>query len=323
MISVVVPAFNEQESLEELHRRVMGAAEQWGDEVEVIVVDDGSTDATLAILERIAGSDARMKVVSLTRNFGHQAAVTAGLNHARGSIVCVLDADLQDPPEDILPFINRVREGMDVVYAIRRKRKEGPLKRASYFVYYRVLRRLATLDIPLDAGDFCVMNAQVVRAINSLPERNRFVRGLRAWVGFRQEGMAYERSARFAGEPKYNFARLLRLAMDGIVNFSYRPLQLIMILGMTVGVLAFLIGILVLVQYIGDYTIFGYNPRAARGWTSLALTLLFSSAVQLFCLGILGEYLGRLFEETKRRPAYLVKRRIGIAAPDLPAQYTE
>ena len=318
MISIVVPAYNEQESIEELYRRVTGAAEQWGEDHELIVVDDGSKDGTLSILERLAGNDPRLKVVSLTRNFGHQAAVTAGLNHARGSIVCVLDADLQDPPEEVLPFINRVRDGMDVVYAIRRKRKEGVLKRASYFLYYRILRRVATLDIPLDAGDFCVMNAEVARAINSLPERNRFVRGLRTWVGFRQEGMAYERSARFAGEAKYTFFRLLRLAMDGIVNFSYRPLQLIMLLGMTAGFLAFALGVLVLVQYVGDYTIAGYNPRQARGWTSLALALLFSSAIQLFCLGILGEYLGRLFEEAKRRPVYLVRRRIGVDPPELP-----
>jgi glycosyltransferase involved in cell wall biosynthesis len=316
MISVVVPALNEQESIAELHRRVLAAAAQWGEEYELIVVDDGSTDETFAILERLAAQDANLKVVSLTRNFGHQAAVTAGLHHARGSIVCVLDADLQDPPEEILPFINRVRDGMDVVYAVRRKRKEGVFKRASYFLYYRILRRIATLDIPLDAGDFCVMNGDVVRAINSLPERNRFVRGLRTWVGFRQEGMSYERSARYAGEAKYTFFRLLRLGMDGIVNFSYRPLQLIMLLGMTVGVIAFAIGVIVLVQYLGDYTIAGYNPRHARGWTSLALTLLFSSAVQLFCLGILGEYIGRLFDEAKRRPVYVVRRRIGVAPPD-------
>ena len=318
MISVIVPALNEEENIAELHRRIAAAAAHWGDELELLIVDDGSTDGTLALLERLAAEDSRLKVVSLTRNFGHQAALTAGLHHARGSIVCVLDADLQDPPEDLLPFINRVRDGMDVVYAIRRGRKEGAVKRASYFLYYRILRRLATLDIPLDAGDFCVMNAEVVRAINSLPERNRFVRGLRAWVGFRQEGMAYERASRFAGAPKYTFVRLARLAMDGIVNFSYRPLQLIMLLGMTVGVLAFLLGVLVLIQYLGDYTILGYNPRDATGWTSLALTLLFSSAVQLLCLGILGEYLGRLFEEVKRRPPYLVRRRIGVAPPELP-----
>jgi dolichol-phosphate mannosyltransferase len=319
MISVVVPALNEQESISELYRRVTGAAEQWGEDHELLIVDDGSTDNTLGILEQLASVDPRLKVVSLTRNFGHQAAVTAGLHHARGSIVCVLDADLQDPPEEILPFINRVRDGMDVVYAVRRNRKEGVFKRASYFLYYRILRHVATLDIPLDAGDFCVMRAEVVQAINRLPERNRFVRGLRTWVGFRQEGMNYERSARFAGEPKYTFLRLLRLAVDGIVNFSYRPLHLIMLLGMTVGVIAFVIGVAVLVQYIGDYTIAGYNPRQARGWTSLVLTLLFSSAVQLFCLGILGEYLGRLFEEAKRRPVYLVRQRIGVAPPDLPA----
>lgn len=317
MISIVVPALNEQESIEELHRRVTGAAEHWGDDHELIVVDDGSTDNTLAILERLTLTDPRLKVVSLTRNFGHQAAVTAGLHHARGSIVCVLDADLQDPPEEILPFIDRVRQGVDVVYAVRKNRKEGMVKRVSYFLYYRILRRLATLDIPLDAGDFCVMRGEVVQAINRLPERNRFVRGLRTWVGFRQEGMSYARSARYAGEPKYTFFRLLGLAVDGIVNFSYRPLHLIMLLGMTVGVLAFALGIVVLVQYIGDYTIAGYNPRQARGWTSLALALLFSSAVQLFCLGILGEYLGRLFEEAKRRPIYVVRQRIGITQPDL------
>ncbi|HEX6315118.1 MAG TPA: glycosyltransferase family 2 protein [Gemmatimonadaceae bacterium] len=316
MISVVVPALNERENIAELYRRVTQAAEQWGDDHELLVVDDGSTDDTLAILEQIAATDARLKVVSLTRNFGHQAAVTAGLHHARGSIVCVLDADLQDPPEEILPFIDRVRDGTDVVYAIRRKRKEGVLKRASYFLYYRILRRIATLDIPLDSGDFCVMNAEVVRAINSLPERNRFVRGLRTWVGYRQEGLPYERSARYAGAAKYTFLRMLRLGMDGIVSFSYRPLQLIMLLGMTVGAFAFILGILVLVQYLGDYTIAGYNPRQARGWTSLVLTLLFSSAVQLFCLGILGEYIGRLFDEAKRRPVYLVRRRIGTAPPE-------
>jgi len=317
MISVVVPALNEQDSIAELYRRVTGAAAHWQDEHELIVVDDGSTDNTIAILEQLAGTDPRLKVVSLTRNFGHQAAVTAGLHHATGDIVCVLDADLQDPPEEILPFINRVRDGMDVVYAIRKNRKEGPFKRASYFLYYRILRQVATLNIPLDAGDFCVMRADVVQAINQLPERNRFVRGLRTWVGFRQEGMAYERSSRFAGSPKYTFFRLLRLAMDGIVNFSYRPLHLIMLLGMTVGAIAMALGILVLVQYLGNYTIAGYNPHQSRGWTSLALTLLFSSAVQLFCLGILGEYMGRLFEEAKRRPVYLVRRRIGLAQPEV------
>jgi glycosyltransferase involved in cell wall biosynthesis len=315
MISLVVPAYNEEEGIEELHRRVRDASRAWGDEWELIVVDDGSRDRTLEILERISAADPRVKVVSLSRNFGHQPAVTAGLNHATGSIVCVMDADLQDPPEELLPFIEKIREGNDVVYAIRTRRKEGIVKRIAYLTYYRLLRRLATLDIPLDAGDFCVMRGEVVDVINSLPERNRFVRGLRTWVGFRQTGLAYERQARFAGEPKYTLRKLIGLASDGIVNFSYRPLQAIMLLGFLVGVLAVALGLVVLAQYLGNFAILGYNPRDAQGWTSLILVLLFTSAIQLFCLGILGVYLGRLFEETKRRPVYLVKKRIGLSAP--------
>jgi polyisoprenyl-phosphate glycosyltransferase len=315
MISLVVPAYNEEGGIEELHRRVKDASSAWGDDWELIVVDDGSRDRTLQILERIAAGDPRVKVVALSRNFGHQPAVTAGLNHATGSIVCVMDADLQDPPEELLPFIEKIREGHDVVYAIRTKRKEGFFKRLAYHTYYRLLKRLATLDIPLDSGDFCVMRGEVVDAINSLPERNRFVRGLRTWVGFRQTGLAYERAARYAGQPKYTLRKLIGLASDGIVNFSYRPLQAIMLMGFIVALMAIGLGLVVLAQYIWNFGIWGYNPRHAQGWTSLILVLLFSSAVQLFCLGILGVYLGRLFEETKRRPVYLVKKRIGVAEP--------
>ncbi|MCU0636017.1 MAG: glycosyltransferase family 2 protein, partial [Gemmatimonadaceae bacterium] len=232
MISIVVPAYNEEAGVEELHARVSAAAAEWGEPWELVVVDDGSRDGTFTVLERIAARDPHLKVVGLSRNFGHQPAVSAGLRHVSGDIVCVMDADLQDPPEELLPFIERIREGYDVVYAIRTKRKEGLLKRAAYFLYYRLLRSLATLDIPLDSGDFCVMRREVVEAINELPERNRFVRGLRTWVGFRQTGLAYERAARYAGEPKYTLRKLLRLAADGIVNFSYRPLQAIMLLGL-------------------------------------------------------------------------------------------
>ncbi len=316
MISLVVPAYNEEAGIEELYRRVCSAAPAWNDDWELLVVDDGSSDRTLEILERLATTDARLKVVALSRNFGHQPAVSAGLQHASGSIVCVLDADLQDPPEALLPFIQKVRDGMDVVYAIRTHRKEGPFKRMAYHVYYRLLKRLATLDIPLDAGDFCVMRGEVVQAINQLPERNRFIRGLRTWVGYQQTGLAYERAARYAGEPKYTLRSLFKLASDGIINFSYRPLQAIMLLGFMVGVAAIAMGLIFLAQYIWDFPIMGYKPREARGWTSLILVLLFSSAVQLFCIGILGEYIGRLFEETKRRPIYLVKRRIGVGKPE-------
>jgi len=326
MISIVVPAYNEADGIEALYDRVTSASRQWCDDHELIIVDDGSTDATLSICERLAAADPRLKVVSLTRNFGHQLALSAGLRHAQGDITAVMDADLQDPPEALLTFIDKVRDGFDVVYAIRTKRKENVFKRLAYRVYYRVLRRLATLDVPLDAGDFCVMRREVVQAINDLPERNRFVRGLRTWVGFRQVGQAYERHARFAGEPKYTLRKLMKLAADGIVNFSERPLHLAMIVGTLVGVGSLLLGVFVVVQYLLDWTIWGFNPRQARGWTSLIFVTLFSVATQLFCIGILGLYIGRLFEETKRRPLYLVRRRINFdrrqldpaeAVPDL------
>jgi len=316
VISIVVPAYNEQDGIEALCHRVHAAAGQWGDpSYELIIVDDGSRDRTLEICEAIAAEDKRVRVVSLSRNFGHQPAVTAGLDHATGDIVAVIDADLQDPPEELYRFIDKVREGWDVAYAIRTNRKEGPLKRLAYYLYYRILRKLATIDIPPDSGDFCVMSRRVVDALRELPERSRFVRGLRAWVGFRQAGLSYERRARHAGEPKYNFGRLMKLALDGVINFSSRPLQFSMVLGFVVGVFSILLAALVLAQYALNWTILGFNPHQTRGWTSLILVILFSSAAQLFCVGILGEYVGRVFEETKRRPIYLVGRRINIEPP--------
>ncbi|MGA2650482.1 MAG: glycosyltransferase family 2 protein [Terracidiphilus sp.] len=312
MISVVIPAYNEEDGIAEIYTRIVAAAPAWGDEFEILIVDDGSRDRTLEICERIASADPRLKVLSLSRNFGHQAAVSAGLMNARGAIVTIMDADLQDPPEELLPFIQKIREGWDVVYAIRTKRKENLLKRFSYSAYYRILKHLAVLDVPLDAGDFCVMRAEVVDAINQLPERNRFVRGLRSWVGFRQTGLPYERHARFAGEPKYNFSRLLKLATDGIFNFSYRPLQFIMQLGLILAALCMFGAVFVIVQYATNWTVIGFNPRAARGWTSTIFVILFLASVNLLCMGILGEYIGRLFEEVKQRPIWVVKKRINL-----------
>jgi len=316
MISIVAPAFNEEDGLEALHRRVTAAARQWdGEDYEFIIVDDGSRDRTPELCEELAARDPHVKIITLSRNFGHQPAVTAGLDHAAGDIVAVIDADLQDPPEVLGEFIAKVREGADVVYAIRTKRKEGPLKRLSYHLYYRLLQRMAALEIPLDAGDFCVMRRRVVDAVCRLPERSRFVRGLRTWVGFRQQGVPVERQARYAGAPKYTFRRLVKLALDGVVNFSYRPLQLSMLLGLVVGLGSVFLALIVLAQYLLDWTIVGFNPRQARGWTSLMLVILFSSAAQLFCIGVLGEYVGRVFEESKRRPIYVVERRINIGSP--------
>ena len=319
MISVVVPALNEETGVRELYSRITTAATSWPAPLhELIVVDDGSTDLTLSICRELAQQDQRFKIVSFTRNFGHQAAVSAGLQHATGRIVVVMDADLQDPPETVAPFIEKLNAGFDVVYAVRTKRKEGPAKRAAYFLYYRLLRNLATLEIPLDAGDFCVMRGEVVQAICSLPERNRFVRGLRTWVGYRQTGLAYERSARFAGEPKYTFSKLVKLALDGIINFSSKPLHLAFIFGVIVGAISFALSVVVVVQYTFNLTILAYNPRNVPGWTSVILVLLLSTATQLVCIGILSEYVSRLFEESKKRPVYMVRERINIGAPETP-----
>ena len=223
-----------------------------------------------------------------------------------------MDADLQDPPEELGRFFQKVREGYDVVYAIREKRKESFLKRSAYYIYYRALRFLATIDIPLDSGDFCVMSRRALDTLNALPERNRFVRGLRTWIGYRQIGLPYERQARAAGTPKYTLRSLTNLALDGVINFSYKPLRVIGLTGMVIGVFAIVAGVVVFFMSITDTKLFGYTPRAAPGWTSLILAILFLSAIQLFGLGIMGEYVGRLFEETKRRPPYLIESSVNL-----------
>ncbi|HYV39208.1 MAG TPA: glycosyltransferase family 2 protein [Gemmataceae bacterium] len=312
MISIIIPAFNEADGLRELHQRVTACATTWNEDYECILVDDGSRDNTLSIAEALARADRHLKIISLARNFGHQAAVTAGLEHAKGDLIAILDADLQDPPEELQRFFHKCREGYDIVYAIRTKRKEGLVKRASYWFYYRLLATLSNVVIPLDSGDFCVMNRRAVDALNALPERSRFVRGLRSWIGFRQTGLTYERSARAAGETKYTFRKLFQLGLDGIINFSSKPLRLIMVAGMLLGMLSFALAILVMVQYVGNFAIGGYNPHDAKGWTSLILAVLFLSSAQLFCLGIIGEYVGRLFEEVKRRPVYMVGHTVNL-----------
>ena len=226
MISIVIPVYNEAENIPELYSRITHAAAQWDEEYEVVIVDDGSSDASLHQLEMLHRRDPRWKVLAFSRNFGHQAAVSAGIFYCRGDAVAIMDADLQDPPEELQRFLAKWREGYQVVYAIRMKRKEGLLKRAAYKLFYRVLHRLASIDIPVDAGDFCIMDRAVVEVLKAMPERTRFVRGLRSWAGFRQVGVAYERSRRHAGTPKYTFAQLVRLAVIGMLLFSSVPLKL-------------------------------------------------------------------------------------------------
>jgi dolichol-phosphate mannosyltransferase len=313
MISVVIPVFNEQENLHKLVSRLEAASKDWGDSIEVIFVDDGSRDQTLPLLEQINHSHPNFKYVSLSRNFGHQTAVTAGLDHVSGDVVAIMDADLQDPPEVLPRFLEKWREGYEVVYAVRTQRKENFLKRGCYWLFYRTLKLFSSIDIPLDSGDFCVMDRRVVDLINSLPERNRFVRGLRSWVGFKQIGVPYERDARSAGEVKYTVRKLVRLALDGLISFTHRPLQLIGIVGFLLATLAFSgLGVYLFLS-IFNIPIFGHSPRDVPGFTTLILTLLLLGGVQLLSLGIMGEYIARIFDEVKNRPIYVVKHRRGFS----------
>lgn len=299
-ISVVVPAYNEVETVPHLYARLQPVLQSMTPDHEIIFVDDGSRDGTAQALRLMAAQNPKVTVVELTRNFGHQMAICAGLAESRGAAVVVMDADLQDPPEILPMFIAKLREGHDVVYAIRQQRKESWIKRALYAAFYRLLRRISTIDIPLDAGDFCVMSRRVVDLLAELPERNRFLRGIRSWVGLSQVGLVYERHARVAGTSKYTLARLAYLALDGLISFSFLPLRFIT----TLGLLISLASLALAGFYAAKRITLGLNPP---GFATLTVALFFFSGVQLITLGVIGEYVGRIFEEVKHRPLYLVR----------------
>jgi dolichol-phosphate mannosyltransferase len=303
LVSVVVPLYNEEENVGELHRRLRAVLDGIQGGHEIVFVDDGSRDATDGLIDALYARDSNLVVLHLSRNFGHQAAVSAGIHQARGKSVIVMDGDLQDPPEILPEFLRLWRDGYDVVYAIRRHRKESRFKRLAYFVFYRLLGSISDLEIPLDSGDFCLMDRRVVDAMNALPEQRRFVRGLRTFVGFRQVGLAYERSAREAGRPKYTMRALFGLAIDGLVSFSSYPLRLVTYLGLAIVGVATLLTVWVFCDAI-------YQRSAPRGWASTLVVVLFMGSVQLICMGITGEYIRLIFLETKRRPTYIVGRRL-------------
>jgi glycosyltransferase involved in cell wall biosynthesis len=298
-LSVVVPLFNEESNVGPLHDRLVASLTPLGMDYELVFVDDGSSDATPRLLGRLRDLDPSVVVIRLSRNFGHQAAVSAGLDRARGRGVVVMDGDLQDPPEVLPQFVERWRGGFDVVYAIRRRRKEGATKRLGYFVFYRIWNAVSDLDIPLDSGDFCLMDRKVVDALNALPERMRFARGLRTFVGFRQSGLDYERDARASGRPKYSLRGLIGLAVDGLVSFSSYPLRLVTYLGIGTATLA--VAMMVWV-FLDAFT----HQTAPRGWASVIVTVLFMGSIQMIGLGIVGEYLRLIFLEVKGRPSYII-----------------
>jgi polyisoprenyl-phosphate glycosyltransferase len=302
LLSVVVPVYDEEATLPELERRLARAIEGLGFRaVEILLVSDGSRDSSEDMIREIVERDERFQGIFLTRNFGHQAAVSIGMSYAKGTVVAIIDADLQDPPEAIGSFIAALETGHDVAYGVRRKRKEGVLKRCAYFVFYRLLRFVAMIDVPLDSGDFCCMRRHVVTAMLSLPERNRFLRGLRAWVGFKQVGVEYERAARFAGLPKYTLRKNLSLAYDGLFSFTRLPVRFIQVAGF---ILSF-VAIMIAIGYLFWYAV---APQAfPRGFASLIISIWFFAGIQMLCLGIVGEYVVRACDEGRGRPVALVR----------------
>ncbi len=319
MISIVIPIYNEEENLPMLHERLTKCAPEWKDDYEIVLVNDGSFDRSPEILKELAANDHHVKVVSFSRNFGHQAAISAGIDYAMGDAVVIMDGDLQDPPEELHRFLEKWREGYEVVYAIRTKRKEHFFKRLAYKIFYRILRWISDINIPLDSGDFCVMDRKVVNVLKrEMPEKFRFVRGLRAYAGFKQAGVKYERHSRAAGEVKYTFRKLLGLALDGIFNFSTFPLRLATYLGLTLAIPSFLVGAFFIVHRIFDFEVFGYSPSDTPGLATLAVGMFFLFGIILIILGIVGEYIGRIFYEIKGRPFYVVDEVLN-SDPDKPA----
>jgi polyisoprenyl-phosphate glycosyltransferase len=301
-LSVVAPLFNEEGNVAELVRRVRASADGAPgiDAYEIVLVDDGSTDRTVELLKVHAAADPRIVIVRLSRNFGHQLASTAGLDIARGDVVVLIDADLQDPPELIPAMIERWRAGFDVVYAVRRSRRgESRFKLWTARLFYRTTQRMTKVAIPVDAGDFRLMSRRVIDALKAIRERHRFIRGLVSWVGYPQTAIEYDRDPRFSGESKYPVSKMLRFAVDGITSFSDVPLRFASYFGFVVSAIAFIVGI----AEIGVRLFTGYN---LPGYTSTIFAILFLGGVQLIGIGILGEYIGRIYEEIKGRPLYLV-----------------
>ena len=308
LLSVVVPCFNEAAVIRDTAARLVEELERMPElGFELIFVDDGSRDETLPILRDLQSRDPRVRVLSLSRNFGHQVAVTAGIENAEGDAVVLIDADLQDPPELIAEMVRRWRAGADVAYGVRTEREgETAFKLWTAKAFYRAINRLSDVAIPMDTGDFRLLDRKVVDALLSMPERDRFVRGMVAWTGYRQEAVPYKRAARAAGTTKYPLARMARLAVDGILSFSIMPLRLATWVGFSAAALS-VIGIVyaIVLRLLTDIWV--------PGWTLLFIALLFIGGVQLLCIGVIGEYLGRVYGEVKRRPLYLVKERRGFA----------
>ncbi|MGI6124352.1 MAG: glycosyltransferase family 2 protein [Acetivibrionales bacterium] len=301
LCSVIVPMYNEEAVIIETHRRLTQVMSSIGEGYEIIFINDGSRDNTRAIINDLCNKDTNIKMIDFARNFGHQIAITAGMDYAAGECMVIIDGDLQDPPELIPDMIKKWREGYDVVYGKRKSRQgETAFKKFTAKAYYRILRSLTNVEIPVDTGDFRLIDRKVCEALKQLPERSRYVRGLMSWVGFKQIAIEFERNERFAGETKYPLKKMIKLAMDGIMSFSYKPLKLASYIGAILSGISFIYLIAVLIQKL-------FFPETSQsGWTSLIAVSLFFNGIILLMLGIIGEYIGRIYDEAKGRPLYII-----------------
>ncbi len=311
-ISIIIPCFNEEAVLPKLFERLGAVAATWNADYEIICVDDGSRDRTWEIIKAQHATDPRWRCLCFARNFGHQTAVSAGLHFATGDCAVVIDADLQDPPEEISKLLAKWREGFEVVFAQRKKRRDPLVKRILAWGFYRLLQKMTPLPMASDAGDFCLLDKKVVAVMNALPERSRYLRGLRTWCGFRQTAVEFDRAERAAGVPQYTFQKSFKLAMDGLFSFSAAPLRLATYLGLWVSAFAFFGVIFTLAQKIfaAEFAKIGLAPGA--GFPTIVISVLFLGGVQLICLGILGEYIGRIYEEVKGRPLWILRDSAGL-----------
>ncbi len=307
-ISIVIPMYYEEEVAEECYNRVVNVCRRIENyEYEIIFVNDGSKDKTLEILENIANNDKNVKVISFARNFGHQPAVTAGLKYVTGDAIVIIDADLQDPPELIPEMLKLWEQGYEVIYGKRKKREgESKFKLLTASMFYKTLNALSDVEIPKDTGDFRLVDRKVVDVVNSMPEHNKFLRGLFSWVGFEQYAFEYERKERFAGKTKYPLKKMLKLASDGIIGFSTKPLKLLGGLGAISILISFCILIYALISFACDLN------NLTAGWTSIMVSITFFAGVQLMSIWLISEYIGRIYDETKKRPQYIIKKTINI-----------
>ncbi len=307
-LSIIVPCFDEQAVIVDTYNEINDVLSANNFDIEIIFIDDGSVDDTFSILHEISEKDSRVKIISFSRNFGHQAAVTAGLDHSTGDVVSIIDADLQDPPDVIISMIDEWKKGAKVVYGVRKNRKESIYKKVSYYIFYRLYSAISDISVVLDSGDFCLIDREVVDKINSLPEKNRFVRGLRSWVGYDQVPVYYNRQKRQAGKPKYTIAKLLNLALDGVFNFSSKPLVAVFYAGIITSLLSLFLAIFYLIYRVFNLEFMGSYSSESQGFTTLVVLILLIGGLQILTVGIIGQYISRIYQEVKSRPSYVIKK---------------